>query len=288
MGFFRGGTLVIVSLVLFLAILSTLTFSTLERSSSYENIREEVSERMINLPENPTYDQMEDPFIEEGVKLKSQANKTIIVVTEHCKIAESYTLIYDDHVLTIPCPDIITEETLTEALVSEFIEETYYQEYDCNFLKCLATGETSYLTSSQAKDYWSGKFNIALIITLLLAGAIFILIEQRINWPFIIGGATILSSIALFKIQGLMHKIISSRNIKATSEITEIILNKSTTTFTFAITLGIVLIGVGIYLRFFHSDLVKKKFSREDVKKIIKEEKSNQGKKNVKQQKSKN
>ncbi|MBU2616700.1 MAG: hypothetical protein KKB79_01825 [Nanoarchaeota archaeon] len=274
MGFFRGGTLAIVCLLLFLSILSLLTFSTLKSSSSYENINEEMYNKILNIPENPTKEQIDDnPFIEEGIKIRNKANQTIPLINEHCKIAQNYTLIYEENTLVIQCSEIITEEILAEEITSTFIENAYYKDYGCSFWKCLISGEMSYyLTSNQAKDYWSGKFNFVLISTLVLVGIAFILVEQRINWPIIVGSTTILASVALFKIQGVVHKIISSKNIKGTSHITEIIFSKATNTFTFAITLGIVVIGVGIYLRFFHSDLIEKKFSKEDVRNIIQEE----------------
>ena len=290
MGFFRGGTLAIVCLLLFLSMLSLLTFSTLKSSSSYENINEEISNKILNIPENPTREQIdENPFIEEGIKIRSKANQTIPLINENCNITQNYTFIYEGNAFVISCSEINTEKIIAEKITSKFIEDAYYKDYSCSFWSCLIKGETSYyLISNQARDYWSVKFNFVLISTLILAGITFILVEQRVNWPIIVGSATILASVALFKIQGVVFKVISSKNIKETSHITEIIFNKATNTFTFAITSGIVIIGVGIYLRFFHSDLIEKKFSEKDVKNIIKEEKAKESSENMNQQKNTN
>ncbi|MBU2615725.1 MAG: hypothetical protein KKC19_01335 [Nanoarchaeota archaeon] len=290
MGFFRGGTLAIVCLLLFLSTLSLLTFSTLKSSSSYENINEELSNKILNIPENPAKEQIsENPFIEEGIKIRNKANQTIPLINEHCNIAQNYTFIYEENTFVISCSEINTENIIAEKITSKFIEDAYYKDYGCSFWSCLIKGETAYyLISNQARDYWSGKFNFVLISTLVLAGIAFILVEQRVNWPIIVGSTTILASVTLFKIQGVVYKIIFSKNIKGTSYIKEIIFSKSASTFTFAITLGIVIIGVGIYLRFFHSDLIEKRFSEKDVKNIIREEKAKENLQNMSQQKNPN
>ena len=277
MGFFRGGLLAVSCALLFISLILFLSVYTLKNSTEYETIQEKVSEQIMNLPDNLSeYVEGENSLQEKGIKIRTEANRTVPVMTESCKISEEYVFQFEGQTIALNCSMDKGENLIALRITEEFIKSTYYKEYSCGFWSCLIKGDSTYfLISQKANDYWAGKSNIFLITTLILLSSIFILTEQRANGLIVSGGAIILSSLSLLKIQGLIYRLIFSKNLKGTSPLRETIFSQATTTFALAITLGIVAICAGIFLRFFYTDFTKKKFSKEDVKEIIKEEKAN-------------
>ena len=277
MGFFRGGLLIVSCALFFASLILFLSTYTLKNSTEYEIIQREVSEQMTNLPGNISeYAGRDNPFQEEGLRIKMEANRTISVVTESCKINEEYVFQFEGQPITLNCSADQDENSIVLKITEEFIKGIYYKEYSCGFWSCLIKEDSTYfLISQKVNDYWAGKSYMFLITTLILLASVFVLIEQRANGLIVSGGAIIIASLSLLKIQGLMHRLIFSRNLKGTSPLREIIFSQATTTFALAITLGIVAICGGIFLKFFYADFTKKKFSKEDVREIVKEEKAN-------------
>ncbi|MDP3986723.1 MAG: hypothetical protein Q8P81_00685 [Nanoarchaeota archaeon] len=276
MGFFKGGFLTISCALLFLSILSLTSILTLKSSLEYENIQEQISERMLSISENTTLVSVgEDPFKTKGLDISKKANETLVLMAIHCEQNEEYVFTFEERAISINCSTQGNKNNISSEIAKSFIEDFYYKEYNCGFWSCFVKEETPYfLISEKAKDYWAGKIYFLLITSLILAGIIFFLVEQNSNWPIIIGTVIVTSSISLFKMQGIFYKIISLRDIQGTSHFMEVLFSKVATASSIGITFGIVVIGIGIFLRFFYSDLLKKKFSKEDVREIIKEEKA--------------
>src|SRR3989344_8616115 len=151
MGFFRGGALFFVGVLLFFSLLAMNSFFTLATSLKYENVQQEAT-----------------PLVAELFEGLNEENRTLF----------------------------------NETVAQEFLQDVYYKDYGCGFWKCFIQEEIPFfLVSEQARDYWKGKLYLALIVSLVLSAIAFFLVENKKNWPVVVGGILILSAIPLLKIK---------------------------------------------------------------------------------------
>ena len=265
MGFIRGGLLIIVGILLFLSLLLGSIFLILSWSLQYENVQEELSSVIKELTE--------DKFglIEESFNLTEEMEEAREFMDEHCQNESSYVFAEGGYTFVIPC-DILDEvEESPSALVDQgienIIEQIYYDDYDCKFWNCFEeTGLPLFLVSEKAKNYWQDKFYFTLIALAVMVVLIFFLIEHKQNTPIIVGSIMALSSFPLLKLE----KIIGSLAGDSYLAFVGVFFNKIDTVFWVVFISGLIILGAGIALRFLHRDLIKKKFSKKDVQKIIK------------------
>jgi hypothetical protein len=148
------------------------------------------------------------------------------------------------------------------------IYDIYYKDYGCGFWKCFSkTGFPFFLVSKKAMDYWMEKFYLVLIVCLFLTGLIFLLVEQKANAPIIIGALLVISVFPLLKLKDLLYFLAGDF-----SSLINLFLSTTRSVFLFSLVLGLVLMAAGIGLRIFMPETLKKKFSAEEVKEIVKEE----------------
>ena len=104
------------------------------------------------------------------------------------------------------------------------------------------------------------------LVSLSLIILIFFLVEQKQNFPVVIGAIIIISSLPLLKIEGFIVSL--AGDLEA---LFDMALINITFMFWFSFILGLILIGMGIGWRIWAPDSIKKKFSKKDIKKIVKE-----------------
>lgn len=99
-------------------------------------------------------------------------------------------------------PLVLLEQSQEQ--ISGMIEEKYYKEYDCKFFDCIKkTNESLSLVSKHAQDYWKGRFLSFLIVSLVLAGVVFLLVEHKPNFLFISSILFGLSSLIFLKLNSI-------------------------------------------------------------------------------------
>src|SRR3989344_2624957 len=216
MGFFRGSSLFILSILLLLSFFAAGSFLIVSTSLKYENVQKELG-----------------PVIQELSKGLNDENRALF----------------------------------NETAVRELLQDSYYKNYDCDFWNCLATEQTPlFLVSQKAKDYWKEKFYYSLLISLALVGLIFFLVQNKLNWPVIVGSILILSSIPLLKIKGLISLFIPGE-ISVLSTFLNIFFSKALMVFWIFFILGLLLIGLGFGLKFSNLEFVKKFTEKKETEK---------------------
>lgn len=269
MGFFRGGLLFFFCILLFISLLAANSFLTLSTSLKYENIQKEIPPLVNELSDE------KNNFFEsmgmEDFKFDQATNQTQEAMRRYCQNNTEYAFTFDRYAVSIPCSSLEAgNEAILNEIIKDIVTQTYYQEYDCGFWSCLVQDEAPFfLVSEQAKDYWKGKFYLFLIISLVLVGLIFFLIENKLNWPVLVGSVLIISAIPLLKIKGILAFFIPE-SFRALSIFLNIFFSKAELVFWIVFILGLILIGIGLGLRFSNADFVKKFTDKEEVQKVKK------------------
>ena len=267
MGFIRGGLLIIVGILLFLSLLLGSIFLILSWSLQYENVQEELSPILKNLTEDKSN------IIGEDFNLTEEMEEAREFMEEHCQNESSYVFSEGGYTFVIPC-DILDEiEESPSALVDQgienIIEQIYYDDYNCKFWNCFEeTGLPLFLVSEKAKNYWQEKFYFTLIAFAVMVVLIFFLVEHKQNMPIVVGSLLVLSSLPLLKLEKIIGSIIGDSALSFLS----IFFSKTGGVFWIMLILGLIILGLGIAMRLLALDFIKKKISKKDVKKIVREE----------------
>ena len=179
-----------------------------------------------------------------------------------------YVFSYEGYTADIPCEVVGGgEEAVLEETIGDVVDDIYYDEYDCSFFDCLTeTEQPFFLISYKAREYWKGNFYIALVVSLVLIVLMFFFLEHKMNLPIILGSLLILASLPLLKIQGLVGSIVGDSYLSFLG----LFFSKAGGIFWLFFIPGLILVGLGITLRFVNPDFLKTRFSRKDVKRIVK------------------
>ncbi|MFW5847030.1 MAG: hypothetical protein ACOCUU_02610 [Nanoarchaeota archaeon] len=200
MGLIRGGLVVIVSIILFLFLISGNLFYTLNKSLEYEKIQENV------LPEIST-------TLENNLNITQDLDEKYSDIKEYCENKTLYQEKYNktfENEFNLSCEEINLNATnstreLTQNLIEKKFNETYYQNYDCKMFDCLKQGQPLVFISQHAKNYWKGLFIKNLWILFILLSLLILLVEKKLN-ALIIGGIIgILSSIPFFYFNPILN-----------------------------------------------------------------------------------
>ena len=267
MGFIRGGLLVIAGILLFLSLLLGSIFLILSWSLQYENVQKELGSVAKELTE--------DKFglIEGDFNLTEEMEEAREFMEEHCQNESSYVFSEGGYTFVIPC-DILDEveespSAFIDQGVENIIEQVYYDDYDCKFWDCFEKTEPPlFLVSEKAKNYWQDKFYLTLIAFVVLVVLIFFLVEHKQNMPIVVGSILIASSIPLTQLEKITMGFVGDSALSFLG----VFFSKIGGVFWIIFVLGLVILGLGIALRLLDLDFIKKKISKKDVKKIIREE----------------
>ena len=267
MGFIKGGLLIILSVFLFIILFLGNVFFVLSLSLGYENVQKELGPVLKNLTE--------DKFniIERDFNLTKEMERAFEFMREHCRNETAYVFARGGYTFVLPC-DLLEEidensQSLVDQGMENIVEQIYYDDYDCKFWDCFEkTGLPLFLVSEKAKNYWQDKFYFTLIAFAVIVVLIFFLVEHKQNTPIVVGSVLVLSSLPLLKLEKVIGSIIGNSYFTFFG----VFFNKIGTVFWIVFFSGLIIIGAGIALRFLRRDLTKKKISKKDVKKIVREE----------------
>ena len=265
MGFIKGGSLVIISVFLFIILFLGNVFFVLSLSLDYENVQEELGPILQNLTENKLNITVGD------FNLTEEMEEAREFMREHCQNETSYVFARGGYTFVLPC-DLLEEidedpQSLIDQGMENIVEQIYYDDYDCEFWNCFQkTGLPLFLISEKAKNYWQDKFYFTLIAFAVLVILIFFLVEHKQNTLIIVGSILVLSSLPLLKLEKIIGSIVGNSYFAFVG----VFFNKIDTVFWIVFFSGLIIIGAGLALRFLHRDFIKKKFSKKDVQKLIK------------------
>lgn len=253
MGFLSKGLLILLGILVFVCLLIGSLFLTITLSLDYEIVK-------------PGIITLSNEF------LGGQIKEEILFMQKQCENNTDFVINIEEisKVFIIPC-EIVSQgenETLDYAL-SLFIEEIYYKQYDCSFTDCLKEMDYPFIMISKtAQDYCKSKTYLFLVVALVFSVLMFFLIENKVNFPLVLGGILVVTSLLLKQLKKLILIVLPVE----VEDFFSILITKIGSVFSIFFIIGIGLVVVGIILRFISLDTIKKKFSKEEVKEIVKEE----------------
>jgi hypothetical protein len=275
MGFFRGGLLVIICILLFLSFLAMNSFATLNSSLKYENVQEQIAPIVENITSGAITDLIPEEFQDSigDFNLTKEMEAAKEAMRPYCENVSEYEYVFQEggFTFTVPC-DLLNEtpETLIQKGIEDIVEDTYYSEYDCGFWDCIEkTGSPLFLFSEQAQEYWKGKFYYALVVSLILIALMFFLVKTKPNWPIITGALLIGSVIPIKSLEKILTSVVGS----PFDALVGIFFSRASAVFWTSLIIGLLVLGGGIAWRVLAKDSIKKRMSKKDVKKLVKEKK---------------
>jgi len=237
MGFIRGGLMFFLGVLLLISLLAGNLFLTFNLSITPENIKEKISSETYDIVENIDNKEIEE-IIDENMGL----------IEEDCVNNSEYVFTQEGYTIDIPCETVDEgKEAIIEEGISDIVDEVYYEEYSCeSFWRCtLGSENPTYLLSDQSKQYWKKIFYYILIFSLILIGAMFFLIENKTNLFLIVGTLLIISSLPFIAL-GKVFLFLNNSFL----QLIPILLSGAYTVFLISFILGLVLVGIGIALKF--------------------------------------
>ncbi len=256
MGFIRGGLVTILAIILFIDLILMNSLLTLTLSLNYNNVKQEIT--------NATEKILQDEMGIAG-KVNTDFNKMDLV----CQNNTDYVFNYEGYTFAINCSVISEgEQTTVDKIIESTVESFYYQKYNCSFLECLKNSEYPFfLISEQSKEYFENKLYITIIAALILIAAIFIIMEEKLKLPILVGGELIVSSLPFAKLNSLLSGV-NNQYLKFLT----IFFENSYDVFLITFISGILLVSIGILIKILNWNSIKKKFSKKEVKEMIKAE----------------
>ena len=248
---------------------------TVQSSLEYENVKENLPEmiKVILEDELNTTDFIDDSELQEAQKYC--LNNSYFVQDSNFSDFGS--------ALNISCSSINQgEEAITQEILNEIIEQVYYKDYDCKFTQCLEEGQNVfYLVSQDFQGYLLSKVYLAFFIVITLFILIFLLAESKANAFIISGVLIIISALPFLKAETLFSSMGSE-----IFQFVSLMFVASTAVFIKVFIIGLVVLIIGIILKFFNigfkiseffNNLRKDKkidesVSKEEVKEIVKSE----------------
>jgi len=155
-----------------------------------------------------------------------------------------------DFNFVLPC-EVISQgsQGVLTYFKTSFIENIYYQDYDCDFWDCFEkTKSPFFLISEKARNYWNGKFYFALLVSLILVALIFLLAEKKSNTFIIAGGVLILAGLPFVKLDWALS-FIQDKNVLG---LLLIFFDKAYIVFLLSLIIGILLVTIGILFKVFN------------------------------------
>ncbi len=264
MGFFRGSFLGFVCLLLFTSFLAMNLFWTLDRSLEYENVQSEISP-LVNELTNSSADIL--GIDTGGINITQAAEGATKVMEKYCQTNTEYTFVFEGKTISVPCSTLDGGvESVVNQTANSLVYEIYYKEYNCSFFSCLTQDKFPFfLVSQKARDYWHQKFYFALIVSVILVILLFLLVESKANSPVITGVLLILASFPLLKIKSILLFFIPQQ-LHVLSLFLNIFFSKAYTVFWISSLVGLVLVGLGLGLKFSNAEFVKKMLEKVDKK----------------------
>jgi hypothetical protein len=241
MGVIRSGLFVITSVLLFFVFLAGNIFLTLNLSLDYEYVKPELVSVIKDV-------------VEKEINLMGGTEEILGLMELSCQNNSIFT--FNDsvsgYVFEIPCETVAEgSEAVINYQINDFVEKVYYEDYNCNFINCLKELEypsnSLFFVSEKAKDYWKNKFYLTLIISIVLIVLIFFLIEQKPNLPIVVGSMLAISALPFMKLNWIFSFVSGITFLQFFT----VFFTKAYTVFLISLISSLIILGIGIGLKFF-------------------------------------
>ncbi len=239
MGFIRGALVLVVLILLLVSLLSMNVLFVASSSLKYENVESSLK----SFFNSQNFQSVAGDFAGSDINLTENEEKFLEEAEKYCENNSEYIFSYEGQNIVIDCDDV---QQGTQGIINKTVEnltkQIYYKDYECDFWDCFEKEETPlFLISEKAKDYWTGKLYLALIISLVLIIGLFFSVKNKKNFPIILGGVIIFASLPLLaaeslisfpggSVYGLLNSILTNLNL----------------VFWASLVIGLALVGLGI------------------------------------------
>ena len=281
MGLFRSGLFVIASVLLFVAFLTANVFLTLNKSLEYEIVKPELVSVIKDI-------------FEDKINLSGVIDENFEYMQLYCKNNSEFVFNEQGHTFAIPCSVISHgSDAVIEYGASSLVDEFYYKDYNCNFWDCFGKTEIPFfLVSKKAKDYWENKFYFLMLVSFILIILMFFLVERKANLFVVTGSLLAVSALLFIKLDWILFFI----SDKPLLQFFTIFFTKAYNVFLISFITGLIILALGILLKFFgigfkiseffsrfqKKDIKEKigeRISKKEIKEIVKKEVSESKKK---------
>ena len=271
MGFFRGGLLIILSILLLVSLIGLNSFFIVSSSLEYDNVRDGLTNLVGG---EGVLEEAVESFGFEGdvgfvVNLSEIEEEVFDLAKAYCVNSTDYVFSREGYTIEIPC-DVVVEgkESFINKTIENIVYGIYYKDYDCNFWGCFSEEDNMlFLVSEKTKDYWKGMLYWAFLVSLILTILIFLVVEQKQNFPIVVGVLVFISSLPFMKADSFISFLAGDF-----SKFVMPFIGNIKNVFWFSLMIGLLFIIAGIVWRFWKPDSLKKKFSKKDIRKIVKSE----------------
>jgi len=240
MGLIRGGLALIVGILLFASLLVGNVFLTFNLSINPENIQEEVVNNLDNI-----IDSVEN---ETQINLTEEIEEKTPLIESYCENNTEFVYSQDGYTVDIPCEVALEgKEAIVEESIGDIVDEIYTEEYECNsFWDCALNPKENpfYLFSEEAKQSWKNIFYYSLILSLILIGLMFLLIERKSSFFITLGILFIITSLPFIKIESFFS-LFENEFIQFIS----VLFSEANLVFLIGLSLGIIILVIGIGLK---------------------------------------
>jgi|APSaa5957512535_1039671.scaffolds.fasta_scaffold03606_2 hypothetical protein len=238
MGFLRGTALFFIGFILLISLLVGNVLLMLTMSISYDNVESSLVSTFENVIEGG-FEVIEG----QDINLTEVVEEKLILMQDYCVNNSEFVYIEQDFTFVVPC-DVIDEgiEGIVNESIKSVVSEFYYTSYDCDFLDCF--GEENipfFLVSEQSKDYLQGKFYLVLLASTILALLALLLVENKKNFPIVLGALMIISSLPFMKLD-----IFIFGDVGPLMNFISVFISEASKVFWIFFLSGLVIIGLGI------------------------------------------
>lgn len=250
MGLIRGGLSFITGILLLISFLAMNLFLTIDLSLDYDNVKPKIASAVKDVAENE-------------LNLTKEIKENFVFAELHCQNNTDFIFIQGEYVFEIPC-SVVSEgpDEFIDYGINQAIDDIYYKKYECSFLDCLRTEFPFFLISEQAKDSSKNRFYSSLVISLILITTMFFLTEKKSNLFIITGSLLAISSLPFTKISAFLSFLDDSF-----LEFVLVLFSESHNVFLISFILGIIIIGIGIALKFWDfGNFISEKFGRKTIR----------------------
>jgi len=276
MGFLRGGIITILTILLLITLFAGNILWTFSGSLEYNHLK-------------PSLIKVSTEVIQES-QILAQLEQNKIYLQMYCTQNENIHFNESGLELDIPCVIALADtNTIVEYGVTQLIDQLYYKQYDCDFWTCVQEQNPPLvILSEKSYQYWRALFYWSLIASILFFLLMFLIAKNK-STPFIISGILMIITAIPFK---NLEWIFSLLPLGAVAKFLAMFFSKSYSVFLTMLILGIIFLAIGLVLRFtglgkkiswnYKKDEEEKEnqrentkkdpLSKQEVKKIIKEE----------------
>lgn len=253
MGFIRGGLFVIVSVLFFILLLTINSLFVVTSSLDYNNLKQEL----IPVVKDALNEQI-------NISQIIEANKIPLMQTFCANSSNELEYVFSEanYTFVLPCSALSNgTQGVIDSAIDGLFEQYYYKEYDCSFFDCMKEDSIPFfVVSEHSKNYWQAKIYYVILALVVLLALMFLLIEKKTNLPLVVGSLVILSSLLFAKLESFSLWLINTfTNVSPVSPVNvnnflkffSVIFTQSYKIFLIMVIAGVVVLAIGIILKFF-------------------------------------